>query len=137
MTTYANISRSEKELTVQIALFNRIHISDEQSTILASTNTHHGPILEHLASNSTCTNKEFLGIGDLFLEFTTKDCNLTIVTRASLDKKNKYKRLTALSDKNSLTGAHNSSLRFTLSGIDSRESMYMNWWIGLNLPLHA
>jgi hypothetical protein len=78
--TYANIARSEQELTVKVTLFNGIHISDNQTTIRTSTQTHHCPVLEHFTTNGTSTNKELLGVFNLFLEGTAKDSNLTIIT---------------------------------------------------------
>ena len=48
-----DIPRPEEELPVEIRLFNDIHVSDDDVSIWADTDTHHSPVLQHLTANST------------------------------------------------------------------------------------
>lgn len=77
----AEILRSEKELAVEVALLDGVKVGDMNDTLTLSTESHHRPILEHLAADSTRTDQELSVILDLLLECSAKHCDLTIVAR--------------------------------------------------------
>ena len=84
--TYTNITGSKQELSVQVTLFNCVHIGDSQMALGTCTQTHHSPILEHFTTNGTSTHKEFIVISNLLLESLTEYSNLTIITRTNLNQ---------------------------------------------------
>jgi hypothetical protein len=83
VSTYSNISVAEQELSVQVTLFNGIHVGNENSTLRTSAKTHHSPVLQHFTTNGARTNKEFSSVGNLLLELFAKNGNLAIITRSS------------------------------------------------------
>ena len=84
----ANILGTEKELAVKIALLNLVHIGDVKLSFGPRTQTHHGPVLQGLTTDSTRTDQELGDIGKFVLVFLAEHRNLTIVAGA--------KRLAAL-----------------------------------------
>jgi len=77
----SHILWSEEELSVQITLFDRVHIRHADLSIWSGRKTNHSPILQHFATNSTCTNEELLDVGQFLLEFSTEDDDLAIISR--------------------------------------------------------
>ena len=76
----AEILRAEQELSIQVALLDRVQISDMDSSIRPSSETNQRPILEHLTPNSTSTDEELLVVCDLVLEVTTENSDLGVVS---------------------------------------------------------
>ena len=75
----AEVLRSEQELPIQVALLYRVQVGDMGPSIRSSAETNHRPILEHLASNGTCTDEELPMVGDLMLEVAAEDGDLGVV----------------------------------------------------------
>lgn len=75
----ADISGSEKELSVQVALLDRVHVGHVNLAVGARAQSNHGPVLQHLTANGTSADEELLEIGNLVLIFSSKDGNLAIV----------------------------------------------------------
>jgi len=82
--TYANVISTEQELTTQVRLLNDIHVGHGDITRRASADTHHGHVLEQLASNGARTNDKVLEIQQLLVERLSKHCNLARIARALL-----------------------------------------------------
>ena len=55
-TAYLYVPGSEEKLSVQVALFNDVHISDIDSPLGARSDTHHGKVLQNFTANGPCTN---------------------------------------------------------------------------------
>src|SRR5690606_11436267 len=79
----ANVAGPKEELSVQITLFNRVHIGDIDLALRSGCKTNHGPVLQHLATNGASTDKELFDISNLLLELLAKDCNLSIISAAN------------------------------------------------------
>ena len=48
-----DVPRPEQELTVEIRLFNNVHVSDNDVSSRADTDTHHSPVLQYLTADCT------------------------------------------------------------------------------------
>jgi hypothetical protein len=80
---FAQVLGPEQELPVQVGLLDRVEIGHLNATLASRSETHHTPVLQHLATDSSGSNQKFSGFLDLSLELLSKDCNLCIVSRAS------------------------------------------------------
>lgn len=81
--TYRDVPRSVQELSVQVGDFNSIVISNVDQAVRATTNTHHGPVLQHLATDGTRSDQEVLQVQYLVVEGITEDGDLSVVTSAN------------------------------------------------------
>ena len=70
---------AEKELTVQVRLFNQIIVSHGDLTERTSRNTKHGKVLHHLATNGTSTDHERLGVDNSVVSLLSKQDHLRVV----------------------------------------------------------
>lgn len=77
----AHILGTDEELPVEVGLLNGIEIRHVDVTLLPRAQSHHGPILEHLAPDGSRADEELTLVLDLGLEGATKHCNLPIVAR--------------------------------------------------------
>ena len=75
----ADIGRSKEELSIEIGFLDTIQIGDCQIYAIASTDSHHGPILEHFTTNSPCSDKEEFQFRKFVMEIPSKYSNLSIV----------------------------------------------------------
>lgn len=94
----AHILGSEQELSVQVTLFNGVQVGNMNDTVGTSGKAHHAPILQHLTTDSTRTDKELASVGNLFLKGLTEDGDLPVVSRSkrldvSLRRKGSRERL--------------------------------------------
>jgi hypothetical protein len=78
----AEILGSEEELAVEVALLDRVHVGDGDGAVGTGGETHHGPVLEHLAPDGAGADEELAVVGDLLLERATENCDLAIVATA-------------------------------------------------------
>ena len=76
----AEVLRAEQELSIQVALLDRVQIGDVDPSIRPSSETNQCPILEHLAPNSTSADKELLVVCDLVLEVAAEDSDLGVIS---------------------------------------------------------
>ena len=76
----AEILRAEQELSIQVALLDRVQIGDVDPSIRPSSETNQRPILEHLTPNSTSADKELPVVCDLVLEVAAEDSDLGVIS---------------------------------------------------------
>jgi hypothetical protein len=76
----ANIVLAEEELSVQVRNFNVIIISDSDLSFCRSTDTHKSECLDVLASEGTSTDHESIDFGQFFLDFTSVNKDLVVVS---------------------------------------------------------
>lgn len=76
----AQILGSEQELSVQVALLDRVEIGDVDVSLRSACQTHHRPVLEHLAPDRTRSNQELPVVGDLLLERLSEHGDLAVVS---------------------------------------------------------
>jgi len=82
---------AEEELSAEVAALDRVHVGDVDMTGGARTKTNHGPVLEHLAADSTRADEELARVGQFVLESLAKDGDLSVIAGANLKKKRKKK----------------------------------------------
>eukprot|EP00126_Sphaerothecum_destruens_P008395 Sdes_comp20196_c0_seq1m13488 len=78
-----HIPGAEQKLSIQITLFNGVHICHSDFPTLLARNPHHGPIFQHLTTNRTCTHQKNIASLNLLLKLISKHTNLTIITTLS------------------------------------------------------
>ena len=49
--TYGDVPRSEEELSVEVRLFDRVHVSDGDQSSRPGRDSHQRPVLQHLAAD--------------------------------------------------------------------------------------
>src|SRR5436190_13099471 len=81
---FANIRRSKEELAIKIGFLDTVQIGDCQIYAIASTDSHHGPILEHFTPNCPCSDKEEFQFRKVVMEILSKYSDLSIIPRTNL-----------------------------------------------------
>jgi hypothetical protein len=74
-----DVRLSEKKLPVEVALLDRVHVSHVHHTVLPSPDTHHCPVLEHLATDRPCPDQKVVERLEFTLEGFAENCNLALV----------------------------------------------------------
>jgi hypothetical protein len=74
-----NVPGTVEELAVQVGDFDGVHIGDVDVAIGTSTKSHHSPVLEHLATNGTSTNKEVSQIKNELVVGAAENGDLAVV----------------------------------------------------------
>jgi len=75
-----NVILAEEELSVQVRDFNVIIISDSDLSFGRAANTHKSESLDVLASEGASTNHESINFGQFFLDLTSVDNDLVVVS---------------------------------------------------------
>jgi hypothetical protein len=57
-----DVGRAEEELAIQVALFNGIHVRHVHAAPRTTSNSHHGPVLEHLAPDRARPNLHTINV---------------------------------------------------------------------------
>ena len=76
----SHIRRAEKELSVQVGLFDAIHVSHIDVSAFSGTDSEHGKVFEKLTAYGSSTNHEVSEATQVFLEIGAEYCNLGIET---------------------------------------------------------
>uniref|UniRef100_A0A182LXQ6 Uncharacterized protein n=1 Tax=Anopheles culicifacies TaxID=139723 RepID=A0A182LXQ6_9DIPT len=74
------VTWSEQELTIQVALFDQIHIGHNDFSITLGCYTDHGKVLQQLTTDCTRTDDEVLQLTQHILELAAKHGYLPIIT---------------------------------------------------------
>lgn len=83
---FLNIPRAEEKLSVQIRLFDPIHVRYVDATTVSSSYAHHCKVLEQLAADGPSTHHEIMQIAQLLLELGSKYSHLNKRLRAQQRK---------------------------------------------------
>ena len=76
----SNIVLAEEELSVQVRNFNVIIISNSHLSFSRATNTHKSECLDILTSESASTDHESIDFGQFFLDLTSVNKDLVVVS---------------------------------------------------------
>lgn len=78
----AEVARAEQELSVQVGLLDRVHVGHVDLAVRSGSESHHRPVLEHLAPDRTRPDEELSVVGDLGVERKTENGDLAVVPRS-------------------------------------------------------
>jgi hypothetical protein len=77
---FAHVRRSEKELPIEIGLFNTIEVRHCQIYSFASANSHHCPIFKHFTANCSSSDEEKFQFGKSLMEVPSEYNDLSIIS---------------------------------------------------------
>lgn len=75
----SDVFGAEEELPVEVGLLDGVEVGHVDVTLLARSQSHHGPVLEHLATDGSRADEELALVLNLGLEGATEDGDLSVV----------------------------------------------------------
>ena len=86
---HLDIPWPEEELSVEVGLFNAVHVGDMDLSLGPTAHTHQSPVLQHLTANGASTHQEVVQVPQLLLEVGAKHCNLAVIPTVALKQDGK------------------------------------------------